>query len=508
MVPKKEIRRILKNMPPEPSAVEQWIRSECIYGRYLMYDGTRGVATCSHCGKKWPIKDQYKGKHGLPGRCPKCRSEVRTIAAGLGRRKLTEHFRILTFARKGKTVYARLWEVDVEFQEFGRAGIKKWLSAVFVINKDEQHYYRHRPEAWYGDDYWEKPKKAHLPNAPKGMSYFPSKYEITLTYRRNLKGIFRKTDCRYLEIPGVIELEAKNLLDYLILGMQYPAIELLAKAGFRNAVGDRIEGYPRGMLNWRGRTLQKILRLPRRHVRYLQSKNPTLREIKIFQDLTEEEKNKFPWAYVEHIARFYYRSAEEIKKEISDHAPLIKTLQYLDDLQYVDNQESDFEDRLCQWKDYLRIGRELGMDFRRRKNLYPEDLTAAHDTVAAQWESEKNAVKEKKIKEQARNEEYTSGDLQIIPAVSQEMLNKESRVLNHCVKTYGDRIANGSCWIWFIRKAEEPDKPYYTMETDTDGHMIQCRGKSNCSMTEEVKAFAEGFEHHLQKELEKERATA
>ena len=160
------------------------------------------------------------------------------------------------------------------------------------------------------------------------------------------------------------------------------------------------------------------------------------------------------------------------------------------------------------WKDYIRIGKKIGIDFRRKKNLYPDDLEMAHNEVTAQWQSVKDEVVSKGIRKHARDEQYQMNGLQIVPAMSQEALNVESAELHHCVKTYGERIARGSCWIWFIRKEEDPDTPFYTMETDTDGHMIQCRGKSNCSMTEEVKAFAEGFEHHLQKELEKERGTA
>lgn len=113
----------------------------------------------------------------------------------------------------------------------------------------------------------------------------------------------------------------------------------------------------------------------------------------------------------------------------------------------------------------------------------------------------------KGIKEHARDEQYSLNGLQIMPAMSQEALNLESAELQHCVKTYGDRIASGSCWIWFVRKTDDPDTPFYTMETDTDGHMRQCRGKSNCSMTEEVKDFVKGFEHHLQKQIAKERAS-
>ena len=74
-------------------------------------------------------------------------------------------------------------------------------------------------------------------------------------------------------------------------------------------------------------------------------------------------------------------------------------------------------------------------------------------------------------------------------AESQEDLNVESSVLGHCVRTYGDKVAEGKTIIYFIRWEEKPDEPYYTLEMRPDGKFIQCRGEHNCSMTPEVEAF-------------------
>ena len=491
------MKEILDRFPPEPDGVEQWIRKSVIQGRYIIFNNKEEWAVCTHCGTVWRLDSRMK--HNEYHWCPNCKAYRLAKAAHFGRRKLTEYFRILTFARRGRTVYARLWEIDVDFSEADQPSIKRWLSAAYIINAQEQHYYKHYPSDYPSDGSWREIDRFNLPRPPVGMSIYYSKYELTMTYRRNLKGIFNQTDLKYLMIPGVTKLEAKSLLVYMGLGMKYQSVELLAKAGFKNVIGDRIDGCPCGMLNWKGKDLQKILRLPRRHVRYLQQYNPTLMQIQIFQQLSEEEKLKMPWGYVAYLARHSYRDPEDLKTEITDHAPLIKTLQYL-------AHQGDVDVAIGYWRDYIDIGKKLGMDFRRKRNLYPDDLEVAHNEVMAQWQAERDAMMDKGIREHAREEQYSMNGLQVMPAMSQEALNLESAELQHCVKTYGDRIAKGLCWIWFIRKAEEPDKPFYTMETDTDGHMIQCRGKSNCSMTEEVRAFAEGFEEHLQKQIMKERA--
>lgn len=40
----------------------------------------------------------------------------------------------------------------------------------------------------------------------------------------------------------------------------------------------------------------------------------------------------------------------------------------------------------------------------------------------------------------------------------------EGQALHHCVGGYALRMAEGKTAIFFIRLAEEPDRPYYTLE--------------------------------------------
>ena len=76
-----------------------------------------------------------------------------------------------------------------------------------------------------------------------------------------------------------------------------------------------------------------------------------------------------------------------------------------------------------------------------------------------------------------------------------EELKVEGETLHHCVGTYMEKVRRGETMIFFIRKKEEPDKPYYTLEWR--GKVIQCRGSHNCDMTSEVKAFVQIFQEKM-----------
>ena len=58
-----------------------------------------------------------------------------------------------------------------------------------------------------------------------------------------------------------------------------------------------------------------------------------------------------------------------------------------------------------------------------------------------------------------------------------------------------ERVRKGETMIFFIRRKEAPEKPYYTLEWH--GKVVQCRGSHNCDMTPEVKAFVQIFQEKM-----------
>lgn len=94
------------------------------------------------------------------------------------------------------------------------------------------------------------------------------------------------------------------------------------------------------------------------------------------------------------------------------------------------------------------------------------------------------------------NEEFLIEPLRTV----QDFLN-ESSALNHCVKTYVEQCADGKTNIFGLRKIDEPDKPYFTVNIDNRGGLIQNRGKNNCDSPKEVKAFVAKWLKFVEKKL-------
>ena len=68
-------------------------------------------------------------------------------------------------------------------------------------------------------------------------------------------------------------------------------------------------------------------------------------------------------------------------------------------------------------------------------------------------------------------------------------IREEGNAQHHCVATYIDRMVAGETCILFIRKKEEPDKSYYTVEV--------IRGKYNVVPSEDVEEFMKIFKKSL-----------
>lgn len=494
-----DIKEILEKLPPAPAGVESWIRKELVNKTYLIYNKKENKVACTRCGHTYRA-DRFYIERGDTGECPRCHSKGEYKPSGVGRRNLDEHVRVLIFVHRGKTVYGTLTEVTVNFSPFGKPQLDRWLSAVYVFNDKEQIYYKNRP--WYG---WERRNNIKLPAAAQVHNWYSTpKWIRTEIYEDNLKDVFEKSCLKYQYDRDFFdnnEFMPSDYISYISKSLKQQSIELLRKAGFERIAAARIFGF-RGQrcVNWKGKELKKILRIPMRHIRFLKQYDPRLNDLSVFQKLTEKEKRNTPFEIIEEIADI----REWHLEQIADYISPLKLIKY--------KHEKGLRGLFVNdWLDYIHNCEKLGMDISRKNILLPEDFTEAHDTVAEKVEVETNRKKDEKIAAATFDFLIIRKNLTCHMARSQSELNKESRCLHHCVRTYGDRVARGNCFILLIRKTDEPDTPYYTLEIDKKGEVVQCRGERNCAMTEEIKVFVDQVEKEFKKMLKnrnKERSAA
>lgn len=139
--------------------------------------------------------------------------------------------------------------------------------------------------------------------------------------------------------------------------------------------------------------------------------------------------------------------------------------------------------------------------------MFPADFWRHHERITQMVADRANKELNEKIArvtEQARRYAWEDAEtgLLITPARCAEDLKAEGTALVHCVASYAGQVARGDTTIFFIRRIEEPDKPFFTLEYRND-KVIQNRGYKNCDRTEQVSAFEARWLAHIE-ELKKE----
>lgn len=497
-----EFREIAMQIPPSHPDTERSFRDECIIHKLLIYDGKKNRAICTNCGYEWDIAPrEYSHMHGLKDICPCCEEELVCVSAGRGRRSYEEQHRLMTFASDGKNLWIVQNDVLVSFVEFGEAQIYRNMSEVFKISADEQRHWRYSEGWWGGIARWDELKSFNPAPLPHAM-YYASKWSQHI-FREGFEEILQNSDCRFLAGEDLEKaLGWPSVATWIALQMRYPALELLRKGGYNKLARNRLTGYGnyQNAINIRGASIEKALRLPKKWTKALRragiSETIASKELKEFQKADDKLKQAAidSWdAYTKLITSY---RAEEYMLAIRKHTSIEKYLYYMGGQKTHDP---------TMFVDYIESAYLLGWDLRRKSVLFPPDLKRAHDEATALRDMEKNAEKDKKIRMHAIDIDYQIHNLIALPAMSQQELNNESSALSHCVKTYGDRVADGKTLIYFVRRASLPDEPYYTLEiSPKDGHVVQCRGLKNCSMTDEVWEFKEGFEKAFMKMMKRE----
>ena len=125
--------------------------------------------------------------------------------------------------------------------------------------------------------------------------------------------------------------------------------------------------------------------------------------------------------------------------------------------------------------------------------LYPKDFYKEDRRVASELYGHEHDAANKVIKQLAdamRNDkafkEFFAGSNGLVVKVpeSAEDLYIEGKRLHNCLSGYIDKVASGQSLIFFVRKIEEPDKPFIAMEY-SEGRIVQCRYDFNEAVKDE-----------------------
>ena len=286
---------------------------------------------------------------------------------------------------------------------------------------------------------------------------------------------------------------------YLRVYRRYPKlIEHLVKVGFEHIVADIV--YRHGMgpeIDDTQKRTHRILRVNKEDLSMLRELNAGSDTLKACQQYTKlnlrGRQELLRWQLKNHVHTIptqwlAYMTARKfmcyMDSQLPDYMQLKRAFLY----------RSPMEEAISTYSDYLQMCQEQNYDMKSSQVLFPKHCNEAHDELSryikkCRDEQTKRAFREV-YENLAEKANLTSKKLQIVCPKQTDDLIAEGQALHHCVGTYIERVAAKKCLIVFVRRVEEPKKPYVTVEV-RDGKIEQIHGDHNSDPTEEVKKFVD-----------------
>ena len=496
------VRDKMRRVPQTPANLKRWADKH-IMPHYLFYNYNNGRSKtqvhCTYC-EKFSVIERPKNNDVL--RCPKCGQKV--IAKAQGKRAAYHEDRETCQVIRRispQELVVRIYKLYWSYAK-GKDSIRKSayeVMRIFVRSDDgkktivEPYYYDS------GYDSVTRWRRGYHPGALFGMECFISE-ETGEIYLPGLEKALQGTAWEYCALRQFYERTAipMQVSHYLKMYLQHPLlIERLTKVGFENIVADVVyqHGFSDALDEMQTKT-HRILRVEKQDVSVLREQKTGVSLLKKYQAYVaihlRGRAELFQWQLHNEVKEIptdivQYMTAEKFMRYIDAQFPI-----YCETRPANVYRDPTMETLVITYVDYLHMCRRQAYDMKDKSVLFPKNCAAAHDRKAERIQKINDAQKNKAFGIAyagfARKAALSNEELQIVCPKRANDLVDEGKALHHCVGSYIDKVAEGRCLIVFVRRVEEPKKPYVTVEV-RDGKIAQIHGDHNSKPTEEVQKF-------------------
>ena len=432
--------------------------------------------------------DYYNMKHGDQTHCPFCGNSAEVVYAGKMRglcKKMYQSVQVVVFhAESGgwlsavavcatKNYAGMEWNTQVQFD--------RYAAYLFRPGCALQRVYKYEYVNGAVQLVWVNAATIDEPFRG-GMHDWWTGYDHRNYIEIGLEECLKHTDMRYSAADlFVCDKESDfGLMRYLGEYCHRPQLEMLNKLGLDDILRELI--YCRRsnsrLINWKATDLPGFLRLDKRHSKlFMQLKRKTIQELEIVQILQQENIGvQDETEVLEFLNRMQLDTVLRLREAIGSY-PFMKVLRYL--------MKHENTDAVLLWIDYIQMAKDLEYDLSEDTVFLPKDLKARHDAAAQTIKLKRNEILMKKYKRRYKKlcqmYEFTDGEFTIVVPATMDDIIAEGRAMHHCVGNYANRHANGETTILFLRKNEQPDQPYGTIEMSVidKARVFQLRGYRN-----------------------------
>lgn len=530
------VNRMMSMVPQMPDNLEEWIDQRRLGGEnYILKAKDAEQWSCSACGQEF-TKDEIRTADGKKPRnkdkviCPHCGK----TAVYLARKKCVDiltqfalvqpiddkysvvrHFDVNIYCGgRRKQVYLDEGTRIILFKDFGP---KIWLGPE---GKPCSLYHNQYPRYSYGGVAGTFDNKSNPANRRIRAGYL---------YDDGIEEAFRDTAYEdwgrlFAQMAAAgVELNYNALMtayrDKALIGIT----ELLFKGRFQRLLketSDRInvwDGQYYGSLDRNGKTMEEVFGLrDRQLINRIREKNGGILAVNWMQwgerHHTKISEQAFKWVLQNNIA------PNNLCWPLC-RMTLEKTMNYLERQRKESYPGKSLGQVMDAYADYMEMCKKLKKDTTDEMIYRPRELKRRHDEAVLEIEQREAELKaeeySRKFKEaesvlQEIAEKFTYQGNEYFIKVPSRIIDivLEGRALHHCAGAtdrYFDRIKQHETYICFLRKAAEPDTPFYTIEVEPGGTIRQHRGYLDEEPDIElIKPFLREWQQEIRKWMSKQ----
>ncbi len=468
--------------PDYPKGLERYCEDTVFPRSYLFFDklihGRRRVI-CGRCGHEFEVDAPVR--RGQEGTCPRCKRMARYHQLW-HETSICEKAKVCIAHRHEGQLLMRFANVERTYRD-GKPQYQfdDYFRTLYLNQDGKQTIYSYQ---WmsimhYGYDWYRK---------KNGRTCADEAFIYTGNLRQVFGRSYYNIDLAEMARKAARPMAFVPILDNL---KNFPQTEYLVKLGlFRLA-----ECVPSLYLG-DGRGFAQLMEVSKQYLPLYQRFDVSLSEHRLIQAAKE-------WISAEDFQRY---RALKVKDPYFDPVPVLEKMSFKKFLNYFEKQKQWYPKesltRLTGWyKDYIQMSEELRVDLRHKSVRWPKDVREAHDRILVRYHEKEDQILQENLAHTLELldkgiAEFCTKKFQILIPTCRADFIREGQSLNHCVGQTGyfQRHIEGKRMVFFIRRTETPETPFFTMEVDMQRmRILQLYGYHDCIAPSEVRKFAEQF---------------
>lgn len=528
MTEEKDYSKILPTEPPE--GMVKYLKSKgklncegIVYRSAYIFNPLTGgkekmiECTCSACGETFyqeysPVNrcnryapapfgfiNSSTDEHVISGEetlCPMCGEEVRLHHIGNMKTSKTIEscFAMSVHMIEGKLALIG-WYFDKRINRIGKTDIVSKMYEAYVFEGRKAirlvGYRRYMSSISFFSG-WEQLKRC---SDEWGQQYKDDVYPWE-------PSILNGTEFENCKLDLYMKIKEMYPITYMRIWQKHRNVENIIMQGAGNILNDMIEkteannyryyGQKKRVttniadVNWKKNRPSEMLGLNREEFRNAVKYNWGLKEVDFYK---KAKAHNISPADISVCKKYGYSLVEML---FAVDNSIMRTLRYLEKQKKKYPTQAKKTDISC-IMDYWNMAKDNGAELSDSRMKYPQNLVTAHDTELRKkkWKTDKKLMELFEQRYEQLSKFCYSNDLfEIHPAMNENEMILEGKILNHCVAGYAASHAKGKTAIFFIRKIENLQEPYFTLELDEKNIKVrQNRGYCNCGKTSDVQAF-------------------